>query len=132
VTYDDRWLTEVLARGQVRVVGDRPAGPQPPPISEKAFMAAVIRVAKAQGFLVFHPHDSRRSLPGYPDLTLCRPPAPGRAGQVIWAELKGDDTHTTLQQWSWLRALQQVTQTEAHLWRPADMPTIIATLRGEG
>lgn len=43
-------------------------------ISEKEFQAQVLDLARLTGWLCYHPHDSRRSAPGFPDLVLVRPP----------------------------------------------------------
>lgn len=99
----------------------------PPGVSEKAFMGAVVRLAKQHGWLCYHPHDSRKSAPGYPDVTLARLPGPGRPGEVIWAELKVD-APLTIEQEVWLATLSHVQHTETHLWTPADMSTIVARL----
>lgn len=100
------------------------AVPEAPPVSEKQFMAAVVRLAKEQRWMVFHPYDSRKSPgPGYPDLTLARLPRDGRPGQVIWAELKVD-APLTIEQEVWLATLSHVTQTQTFLWTPADIERI--------
>lgn len=102
--------------------------PGPPAVSETAFMAAVIRVAKEHAWLCYHTHDSRRSLPGYPDLTLVRPPHGGRPGEAIWAECKVPGGRLTLQQAHWLEVLGQVERTEAVVWVPEAMPEIVKKL----
>ena len=58
---------------------------QPAPVSEKAFMSAVVKMARQYGWLVWHTYTARKSPPGYPDLTFCHP-----SGQrpLILAELK--------------------------------------------
>lgn len=126
-----RWsaaeLDAVLRGGQVRVVGDTSVQAPAPAISEKAFLAAVVRVARQHGWLCYHAHDSRKSAPGYPDLTLARLPGPGRPGEVIWSELKVD-APLTIEQDVWLATLSHVQHTETHLWRPDDMPAIVACL----
>lgn len=94
--------------------------PQP---SEKAFLGAVVRLAQEHGWLAYHPFDSRRSLPGYPDLTLVR------GEQCIWSELKVPGGVLTLKQWRWMQALGAVTRTEAHVWTPDDLPLIAERLR---
>lgn len=100
------------------------APPEAPAVTEKQFMRAVIRLAKERGWMVFHPHDSRKSPgPGYPDLTLARLPRDGRPGQVIWAELKVDAPLTIAQE-VWLATLSHVTQTQTFLWTPASMERI--------
>lgn len=94
------------------------APPEAPKVTEKAFQAAIVRYAREHHWLVYHTHDSRRSLPGYPDLTLVR------NGICIWSELKVDGAQPTLQQAHWLRALGEVRETAAFLWTPDDFETI--------
>ena len=98
------------------------AAPEAPAVSEKAFMGAVVRLAKEHSWLVFHPHDSRRSLPGYPDLTLVR------NGVCLWSELKVPGGGLTLQQAHWLKALGAVRETATFLWQPEDWPEIVMRL----
>ena len=120
-----------------RVIGDDPysgggAGqrsrPAPAPAtdaqSEKVFMERVRQLAVANGWLVYHPYDSRRSEPGYPDLTLVHP----RRG-VVWAELKVRGGRVTAEQDAWLSVLRQAGQ-RAYLWRPSDWADIEAVLGG--
>ena len=94
--------------------------PQVQPVTEKAFQAAVIRLAREHGWLCYHTHDSRRSLPGYPDLTLVHP----TRHVALWSELKVPGGSLTLQQAHWLHALGQVRETAACVWTPEDMADI--------
>ena len=94
------------------------AVPEVPVVSEKAFMQAVIRYAKEHGWICYHTHDSRRSLPGYPDLTLVR------NGVCLWSEVKVPGGVLSLQQAHWLTALGEVRETAAFLWQPEDWPEI--------
>lgn len=123
--FDERWLTDLLARGDVRLVAGK-AHLEPPPITEAAFLQAVMRLARGHGWLAYHVHDSRRSLPGYPDLTLVHP----TKHLALWAELKVPGGVVTLQQAHWLKALGEVERTEAHLWMPENMEEICRVLRG--
>lgn len=126
MTFDDRWLADLLARGDVRLhAGQAPLAP--PPLTEAAFMRAVIRLAKEHAWLCYHTHDSRRSLPGYPDLTLVHP----ERHVALWAELKVPGGVMTLAQQRWLAALGQVEGTEAHLWYPEHWAAIVAALKGQ-
>jgi hypothetical protein len=123
--YDERWLADVLARGQVRLVdGAPPVGP--PAISERAFMQALRREALANDYLFYHTFDSRRSAPGFIDCVLARPGKP----LLCW-ELKTADGVVTLAQQRWLEVLGQVTHVEAGVWRPEDWESMVARLRGE-
>ena len=53
--------------------------------TEAQFQAVVIEYAELHGWRVYHTHDSRRSQPGFLDLTMVRPP------RLIFAELKSED-----------------------------------------
>jgi hypothetical protein len=89
--------------------------------SEKAFMADVVTLARQLGWLVYHTHDSRRSEPGYPDLTMVR------AGRVVVAELKREAGKVTEAQAKWLDAFRAA-RVPAFVWRPSDWPHIQKTL----
>lgn len=99
------WCAQLAARAGVL------APPEAPALSEKAFQAAIVRLAKQHGWYVFHPTIAKKSVPGYPDLTCVHPDK----HLALWAELKVDTAQPTLQQWHWLRALEQVTETAAYL-----------------
>ena len=122
--YDEAWLQSVLQAGQVRLVDGAP--PAVPAVTEKAFMAAVVRLARQQGWYPYYTTDSRRSPSGYPDLTLVHP----TRHVAIWSELKVPGGVVTLQQAHWLTALGEVARTEAHLWMPEDWPGIETKLKG--
>ena len=82
-------------------------------ITERDFLATVIAVAEALGWLTYHTHRSDRSAAGFPDLVLLRPP------RIIFAELKITRGHLTSAQAKWLEALHKVPGNEVHLWTPA-------------
>ena len=100
--------------------------------SEKQFQQAVVEMAKLHRWLVFHPYDSRRSAPGFPDLTMVRD------GGLIFAELKTDIASPTEDQKLWLDELSKVrrksgglwkSRLQVHLWRPSDWREIEKILR---
>jgi hypothetical protein len=96
--------------------------PAPPPaVLEEEFMQNVIAVARAAGWLCYHPRDSRKSEAGYPDLTLVR-------DRLLMAELKTDTGRLTAPQRTWVEALRGA-GVECHIWRPADWPAITEALR---
>ena len=98
---------------------------EPAPISEKAFMAAVVKMARQQHYMVYHTHTSKRSPEGFPDL-IC-----ARAGSPLLAiETKTDVGQVTLAQQAWLEALAGCTGVVAECWRPAQLEEICRTLRG--
>lgn len=90
--------------------------------AEKLWQARVEQVARRNGWRVYHPHDSRRSEPGWPDLFAVR------AGRAVAAELKTRGQPTAAQQ-AWLADLDQVPGIETHVWYPADEDEMQATLR---
>ena len=83
---------------------------------EKVFQQAVVTLAKLNGWLVYHTHDSRKSEPGFPDLVLVHP-----RGQCLFVELKSETGKITKAQGAWLEALLGVKgRPRTYLWRPAD------------
>jgi hypothetical protein len=92
-------------------------------LTEKAFLAQVRELARLFGWLEFHPYDSRRSTPGYPDLFMVRPP------RLIFAELKSDTGRVTEAQRAWLETLGQCPGVEVYVWRPGDFDAIVERLQ---
>ena len=95
-------------------------------ISEKEFQQQVLELAVRCRWMSYHTFDSRRSTPGFPDLTLVRPP------RIIFAELKSQNGHMTADQSKWVGALAECTSVETYVWRPGDWEHITATLTGLG
>ena len=98
--------------------------PQAPPVSEKAFQAAVIRLAKQHGWMAYHTWSSKRSPEGFPDLVLARAGSP-----LYGVELKSNTGQVTLAQQAWLDALAGCTGVVSATWRPKDLEHIVAQLR---
>lgn len=92
-----------------------------PKLSEKAFQAQVVALARLLGWTCYHTHDSRRSTAGFPDLVLVRE-------RVVFVELKSESGRPTAEQSRWLDLLRQA-GAQAYLWRPADWPEIEEILR---
>jgi hypothetical protein len=94
-------------------------------LTEKQFMAQVVKLATLCGWRVYHTYDSRRCVAGFPDLVLVH----RKRGLVVWAELKVGKNTTTPEQEAWLDDLfgcgQRVT-----VWRPEQWPAIEALLTG--
>jgi hypothetical protein len=91
---------------------------------ERDFQAAVVKLAKTLGCLVYHTHDSRRSEAGFPDLVIV-----GRRG-VMFRELKTEGGRLSPEQAKWINALQDA-QAGAGVWRPGDWPKrVTEDLRG--
>ncbi len=89
-------------------------------LSEKAFQAQVVKLAKERNWRTYHTFDSRRSDEGYPDLTMVR------GTRLIFAELKVKGRKMTKEQIAWLNDLGMAA--EAYLWTPGMMDTIVKTL----
>lgn len=92
-------------------------------MTEKQLQQAIVDCARLLGWLVFHPYDSRKSEPGFPDLVMVR-------DRVVYAELKRAGGSTTPAQQKWIHALREAGE-EVHVWRPVDWTrgTIEAALR---
>lgn len=80
--------------------------------TEKQFQQQIIGLARTLGWRVYHPYDSRRSVPGFPDLVLVHP-----ARGVLWRELKTEKGRASPAQHDWLHALIEADQ-DATIWRP--------------
>lgn len=105
------------------------ANPFPKNVSEDVFKDAVLRQAKALGWMVFHPLPAMNGRgrwatfaqgdKGYPDCTFAR------AGVVFFRELKSATGSLSAEQKVWGAAMGEAWG----VWRPADWPQIVATLR---
>jgi hypothetical protein len=88
---------------------------------ERVLLADIRRVARPHGWQLYHTYDSRRSDEGFPDLVLVRE-------SVIFAELKRQSHKPTPAQETWLTMLARAQSHETYLWRPRDLPAILARL----
>jgi Holliday junction resolvase len=83
-------------------------------MSEAEYQAQIIALAVAQGWRVYHTHDSRRSHAGWPDLICVR-------GAVLLAlEVKAEKGKATLEQEQWIAALKQVKYVDAAIVKPSN------------
>lgn len=87
-------------------------------LTEQQLQQRVVDLARLRGWRVFHPHDSRHSEAGWPDLALCR------RGRLVLAELKTATGRVSPEQRAWLADLAACPGVEVHLWRPADWQTV--------
>ncbi len=94
-------------------------------MSERQLQSAVIELATWLGWKTYHTYDSRRSSPGFPDLTLVK------GNTLLFVELKSAKGRLTTEQIEWLRALGFVATVAT--WRPSDWldGTIESCLRGK-
>jgi len=105
-------------RRQIEHRDRRPALDVPEPaLSEKQWQSKVVAYAKAHGWHVMHQHDSRRSEPGWPDLTLIRPPV------LVFAELKAEDGKLRKEQ-PHVMGLLRACGLPVFLWRPSQWPDV--------
>lgn len=91
-------------------------------VAEKDWQATVIQLATYCRWHHYHPFDSRRSNPGWPDLVLVRPP------EFMVVELKTDKGKLRPEQREWLAWLTAC-GIETHVWRPRDFDEVAARLR---
>jgi hypothetical protein len=75
------------------------------------------------GWTLYHPALSKWSERGWPDLALCRPP------RLVFAELKREAGHPSVDQKRWLALLRGCPGVETYLWRPSDIDMIASVLR---
>ena len=108
-------LATVLARQ------GRPEPDAPPPLSEAAFQAAILKLARSCGWMAFHAYTMKRSPEGFPDLVLVRE-------AIVVAELKLAGETPTAAQTAWLRAFVRCRHSEVYLWRPEMWPAITQRL----
>jgi hypothetical protein len=85
-------------------------------VSEKAWQAQVVELARMLGWLVYHTFNSRRSQAGFPDLTLVRE-------RVVFVELKAERGKPTAEQAHWLEALEAA-DAEVYLWKPSSLEEV--------
>ena len=81
------------------------------PITEKQFQWQVMQLANLLGWRVYHTHDSRRSVAGFPDLILLR------ASRMLVVELKVGKNKSTAEQTAWLREFSK-TGAFVAVWTP--------------
>ena len=124
--FNEEWLRAQPGFDPAFHLGETAEPAVPPPAddcSEADFQARVIALARKLGWFAFHPHDSRRSEAGWPDLALCRPP------RLILAELKSADGKLSGPQKKWFGLLSRCDGVEAYCWWPRDWPAIQELLK---
>ena len=99
-------------------------------VSEKDFMATVIRFAALNGWKHYHPPDNKPSaggwsqkiVAGFPDLCLIRVP------DIMFVELKSEIGTTTVEQDVWLQSFRDC-GIVTHVWRPSQIEQILRILQ---
>lgn len=90
-------------------------------MSEREWQDLVVQYARLHKWWVFHPYDSRKSAPGWPDLVLLRPP------RIVVAELKSERGKVSAAQERVLALLDEC-GVDARVWRPSDWDDVAETL----
>lgn len=95
-------------------------------MTERQLLDAVRDACRWGALLCYHPFDSRRSEPGYPDVTVVGPRG------VLFRELKSDRGRLTPEQRTWLDRLTEA-GADADVWRPDSWPDrVLDELHGIG
>ncbi len=81
-------------------------------MTEKEWQAQVVKLAKAEGWHVYHTTDSRRSEPGFPDLVLVR------GVVLLFLECKTEKGKVKDTQQTWIDALKKALIVRADIARP--------------
>jgi hypothetical protein len=102
-------------------------------LSEAAFQAQVVGLARFHGWRVYHAPDNRPAgktgrpqrtvspdARGFPDLICVRGP------RIVAAELKAERGRVAPEQSAWLQALEQAPGVETYIWRPRDWDSVAA------
>lgn len=92
-------------------------------VRERDWQDTITQAARALGWSCYHPFDSRRSAPGFPDLCCVRP------GRLVFLEVKTERGRVRPEQMAWLDLLGSVPGVVARLARPSDWDAIEALLR---
>jgi hypothetical protein len=94
-------------------------------MTEKAFMQVVLDAARLLGWRCYHPFDSRRSAPGFPDICCVKP------GRLIFIETKGSKGRVSPDQEAWIETLATVPGVTALIAWPDQWDEIEQALRDE-
>jgi hypothetical protein len=92
-----------------------------PQQTEKAFMQQVIDLAHLNGYHTYHPHDSRRSSPGWPDIAVFG------HGRFFLVETKAERGYLSLDQRRVIAQLRAA-GVDVYVWKPSDWLEIVAEL----
>lgn len=94
-------------------------------MTEKTLQKRCELALRELGCYVYHPYDSRKSSPGYPDITAVSPD-----GRLGFFELKTEKGRLSEYQGRWLNRLAKTDVTVAVI-RPSDYDALIAWARGD-
>lgn len=101
-------------------------------MSEREFQGIILELASYCGWIAYHTYDSRRSMPGFPDLVLVHETI--EHFPIIFAEIKATSGRVSDAQKRWLDALSRSARTPpgkviVQTWYPHDWDTIVHLLR---
>jgi hypothetical protein len=103
---------------------------QPPAVTEAAFLAAVLKLARTSGWMAYHTYRSTKSAEGFPDVVAAATASAIRPlGRLLFAELKTETGIVSQAQQAWLSTLQGIESIECYVWRPTDWEEIIRIFR---
>lgn len=89
-------------------------------LTEKQFMQQVIDLLKLRNWFYYHTHDSRRSVPGFPDIIALK------GARMLVIELKSEKGQLTWAQKRWFAAfLVACPKAKVRIWRPSDWDEIL-------
>lgn len=91
------------------------------PLTEAQFQRQVTDLCDVLRLKWHHETDSRRTNPGWPDLTIVGP------GGIVFLELKSAKGRVSKDQQEWIDALNAAGQ-RAYIARPADLPILTKLL----
>lgn len=89
--------------------------------TETSWQSWVIDMATVNGWWHHHDYDSRRSTPGWPDLTLIRPP------QLLFVELKKEGGQVSTDQ-RYVIELLRACGSDVRVWYPHQRDDVMACL----
>lgn len=91
-------------------------------LTEKQFQQRIVDLCRVLGLKCYHTYDSRKSVPGFPDLVIVGP------NRLIFAELKSSTGVVSAAQQDWIDSLIAAGQ-DAYIWQPEDWPVIESMLK---
>ena len=94
-------------------------------MTEAELQQLLTDAAELHGWLVFHDNDSRRNVPGFPDLVLVH----GRFGRVLFLELKSETGRVRPEQHAWMDALRRCDTIASAIIRPQHADLVIKYLQ---
>ena len=94
-------------------------------LAEKHFERQVIDLCKLYRWRYYHTRRSDKSVPGFPDLVIVKPP------QLFFVELKKDTEEPSPEQRDWLSDLIRCPGVRTEVWRPNNYHEITRLLRGK-